>query len=130
MRLIKFFGTDLRSQYERLLTTKQNQEASKETRMALDRYFLYRINRVLVCVSGSVGVKVSMNTFAVIVKLASIGDTFFRKEAAALGADQYMINRLQRNEFIEKAEGVCEWRITDKAYRAMTQMHKLLEQVK
>ncbi|QDP59284.1 MAG: hypothetical protein Tp136SUR676911_23 [Prokaryotic dsDNA virus sp.] len=73
--------------------------------------------------------KVTMNTFTVIVKLASLGETFYRKQAAKLGADAYMMNRLARNDFIEKAEGICQWRITDTAYRHMTNMQKLLEQV-
>lgn len=95
----------------------------------MDRFIFSFINRALACIGGGVGMKVTMNTFCAIVKLATGGETFFRKQAAAIGVDQYMINRLVRSGFIEKTDGICEWRITDKAYRHMTEMQKLLEQV-
>lgn len=72
----------------------------------------------------------STNTLKVLLKLAAIGETFQRKQANSLGANDYMMNRLSQHELIEPADGIYEWRITDKAYREITEIEKLVEQVK
>lgn len=97
--------------------------------MALDSGNFRHVIVVLVCAGGFV-MKVSVNTFKVLLKIAAIGEVVSRKDITNQGADTYIVENLSRLGLIESAEGKHQWRITDKAYREITEIEKLVEQVK